>query len=358
MTVALVAAGALLARTGEATARQEQPRLDRERLLLVREAFNLVSRVGNEVWPGWSSIPLTTLVVAEDHEFLVFPPEDWEPSSGFQESDQTFLGRPLHWRNRTLPMALRAAFPVDGTPAAVVGAWRPQEESPNEWVVTLVHEWFHVLQMQREEEAKIEDLGLGEGSYPSLQLDYPFAYGDRDIANAIHLLGKSLYDFWERSRTLPRVMQRTFVAETPWAALENLQTVVSLKYGEDAYSYFQYQTWKEGVARYTQVQVSMLAAEREKRGRLRPVPGFASLMGAMPYDRLWEEVTATTYWEIRATSVGAASNDPTSFYGIGHGMAELLDAINPDWKERYFDEEVWLDDLVAEIMEASLGDAR
>lgn len=340
----------LSASHGAVTGSQDQPvdRLSRERLLLLREAFQLVSLVGNELWPGWAGVPLTVLVVGETREFLVNPPRDWEPSSGFEAADQSFLGRPIYRRRRSLPMAIRAAFPVDGVPAAVVGAWREGEESPNEWATTLVHEWFHVLQMRRDEKSKVEELDLEGEAYPSLRLDYPFAYGDADIANAIHLLGNALYDFWDRSRNLPRAMQRTFVAQTSWAALRNFETVVRLKYGDDGYSYFRYQTWKEGVARYTEVQVTRQAAELESRGRLRSVPGFASIPGAMSYRRLWEEVTRTNFWEIRSSVADGA--DPTAFYGIGHGLAELLDQIHPGWKERYFDQETWLDDLVTEKM--------
>lgn len=329
---------------------QEEPaeELSRNRLLLLREAFQLVSMVGNDLWPGWAGVPLTVLMVGETREFLVNPPADWEPSGGFEPAEQSFLGRPIYQRRRSLPMALRAAFPVDGVPAAVVGAWREGEESPNEWATTLVHEWFHVLQMRRDEEAKVEELGLEGTDYPSLQLDYPFAYGDGDIANAVHLLGNALYDFWDRSRELPRAMQRTFVARTSWAAMRNLETVVRLKYGGEAYSYFRYQTWKEGVARYTEVHVTLRAADMERRGRLRPVPGFASIPGAVSYRQLWEEVTRTNYWEIRPSVTGGV--DPTAFYGIGHGLAELLDQIHDGWRDRYFDRGVWLDDLVTEKM--------
>jgi hypothetical protein len=324
--------------------------MSRQQLLVLREAFQLVNTVGNEVWPGWARAPLTVVIIEGDYEYMVNSPSDWDPAGGFELIEQRFIGQPIYRRDRTLPHALRAAFPVAGVPAAVVGAWRHAEESPNEWALSLVHEWFHVLQMTRGEDAKVGDLALGTGVYPSLQLDYPFAYGDRAIGHAIHLLGSSLYDFWSRSRSLPRAMQRTFVAETSWAALQNLETVVSLKYGGEAFNYFRYQTWKEGVARYTQVHVSLLAADFEDRGRFGRQPGFPALQGSMSYARLWDEVSHTSYWLMRTPS-GNRGGDPTSFYGIGHGMAELLDAVNPTWKERYFDRGVWLTDLIAEAMD-------
>lgn len=340
----------LLDRADAAPQQKSEDGMSRAQLLVLREAFQLVNTVGNEVWPGWARSPLTVVIIEDDFEYLVNAPADWQPVGDFELVEQRFIGQPIYRRDRTLPRALRAAFPVAGLPAAVVGAWRPTEESPNEWAVTLVHEWFHVLQMTRGEAEKVAGLDLGDGEYSSLQLDYPFVYGDRDIGHAIHLLGSSLYDFWSRSRTLPRAMQRTFVAETSWAALQNLETIVGLKYGERAYNYFKYQTWKEGVARYTQVHVSLLAADFEDNGRFYQQPGFAALQGSMSYGRLWEEVTHTNYWLMRTPS-GDKGGDPTSFYGIGHGLAELLDAVDPTWKETYFDRDVWLDDLIGEAMD-------
>ena len=358
--LACLAIGLLAATATSSHGREEAPEqedaLPRQQMLVLREAFQLVNTVGNEVWPGWATVPLSVVIIDENGEFLVNAPADWQPVGGFERVEQTFLGRPIYRRSRSLPIALRAAFPIAGIPAAVVGSWRPDEESPNEWTITLVHEWFHVMQMHFDEATKVGDLELGGATYPSLQLDYPFAYGDEDIGHAIHLLGQALYDFWSRSRTLPRAVQRTFVAETSWAAMQNLKALISLKYGDDAYNYFRYQTWKEGVARYTQVRVSSMAASLEDRGRFRPQPGFAALQGSMSYARLWEEVTRTNYWLIR-TAVGNEGGDPTSFYGIGHGLAELLDAVNPSWKERYYERGVWLDDLVAEVMDpASMAD--
>jgi len=77
---------------------------------------------------------------------------------------------------------------------------------------------------------------------------------------------------------------------------------------------------------------------------------LAALQGSMSYGRLWEEVTRTNYWLMRTAS-GIDGGNPISFYGIGHGLAELLDALNPSWKEKYFDQGVWLDTLIEEVMD-------
>ena len=50
------------------------------------------------------------------------------------------------------------------------------------------------------------------------------------------------------------------------------------------------------------------------------------------------------------TSGRADERGRTSFHAIGHGIAEMLDVIDPDWKRSYFDRGVWLDDLVADAL--------
>lgn len=336
-------------------ARQQQGgadvHLSGEELVVLREALHVIRQVGDRVWPGWTDGPLPVLVIDDEYEHLLNPPDRWQPPPDFQQTEQRFADQPVYRRDRVLPPTLRASFPIAGLPTAVVGAWRGSEETPNEWVITLTHEWFHVLQLRRGEQQKVERLQLGALDNPSWQLDYPFPYADPDVGHAMQLFGQALYDVWLNSRHLPQEGQRTFVAETAWAALQNLQAILNLKHSEGAHRYFQFQTWKEGVARYTAVQVAREVASLELNDQYQHVPGFTLLQGATTYTRLWEDVIRNNYWLIRNAG-RPGERDRTSFYGLGHGMAELLDLLAPSWKDRYFDLDVWLDDLMADTMQA------
>ncbi len=329
--------------------------LGEDQLILLREAMQLVRMVGDDVWSGWARIPKTTLIIAPDREYLVNLPEGSQAPPEFEQIDQQFMGVQVYARSRRLSSALRAAFPIGEVPTAVIGAWRADVESPNEWVVGLVEQWFHLLQLHRGEQTKAADLSLGASREQSWQIDYAFPFDDPDVGNAMLLLGQSLYDFWTTGASLPRAGQRAFLAATVWAALQNLRVVITLKHGQQAYEYFQFQTWRAGVARYSSILAARAVARAEVLDEYERTTGFARLEQHKSYASMWEENVSHRFWLIRTAGL-EGERDRTSFDALGHGIAELLDVLGFDWKESYFDRGVWLDDLVATGMALEIND--
>lgn len=339
----------LLAGSAAATsAAPEQRALAKEQLLLVSEASRVLREVGDDLWKDWPRVPHATLIIDADREFLLNLPRNTKPPVDFMPGDQEFMGVPVYSRARHYPETLRTAVPLGAVPAAVVGAWRPDVESPNEWVVTLVEQWFRVLQLVRGEEAKIADLGIPGYDTQSWDIDYPFPFEDVDVSNAMLLLGQSLYDFWSGG-PLPREQQRAFLAETAVAALHNLRIVLQLKHGDVAWRYFQLQVWRDGVARYSGIGVAREIARAEVLDGYRQIDGFDLLPQRKTYVQTWEENIRSRFWMIR-TSGHPSDLGRTSFHSLGHGIAELLDGLDPAWKLRYFDRGVWLDDLLVEAL--------
>jgi len=319
--------------------------------LLVREALQVVGIVGEQIWAGWGTTPKTTLILGEDDEFLVALGRDVDVPGEFAATGETVAGFPVYSRPRTLPQGLRAAFPVDGLPMAVIGTWDSTEESPNEWAISLVEQWFHLLQLQRGEQSKATGLGIGETEVPSWRIDYPFPFHDEDVGNAMVLLGVALYDFGTTAPNLPRTSQRSFQGQTARAALANLRTILKLKYGDSAYDFFRLRTWRDGVARYSGVLIARLVAAAEERDVYSSVPGFSSLDEHQSYFRVWRDGFANQVWLIRTAQLDG-DRHLTSFDALGHGMAVMLDVIAPEWKDRYFEQGVWLDDLIADGLES------
>ncbi len=320
-------------------------RLPGDQLLLLREALRVVGIVGEQVWPGWGTTPKTTLIVGETHEFVIMIGPVVELGPEFTRIEQTFERWPIYSRPRTFPTSLRAALRIDDVPMAVVGVWDPAEEAPNEWAISLVEQWFHLLQMQRGESTKVMGLGAGTASSYTWELEFPFPFDDPDVGNAMMLLGVSLYEFGIRAGELPRSAQRSFQGATARAALENLRTVLTLKYGDDAYAFFRLRTWRDGVARYSGGLVARLMAAAEERGLYEPVDGFDRLPEHKSYRRVWSDSFANQIWLIR-TAQTDAERHLTSFDALGHGMAVMLDVVDPEWKQRYFEPDVWLDDMI------------
>ncbi len=330
-------------------------RLGDDQLILLREAMQLIRAVGDDVWPGWARTPKTTLIIAPDREYLVNLPGGSESPPNFVPTDQNFMGVPVYSRQRTLSSTLRAAFPIGGVPVAVIGAWRADVESPNQWVVGLVEQWFHLLQLYEGEQAKVAELGLGASHEPSWLIGFSFPFDDPDVGNAMLLLGQSLYDFWTTGASLPRAAQRAFLAATASAALQNLRVVITLKHGKKAYEYFQLQTWRAGVARYSSILAVRAVARAEVLKAYKRTAGFDRLKQHTSYATLWEEDLSRRFWLIRTAGL-EGERDRTSFGALGHGIAELLDVLDFDWKKSYFDSGIWLDDLVATGMALDISD--
>lgn len=330
-------------------------RLDDDQLVLLREAVHILQAFGDDVWSGWGTIPKTTLIISPDHEYLVNLPKGSPSPPDFTSTDQNFMGMTVYSRPRTLSSTLRTAFPIGDVPVAVIGAWRADVESPNEWVLGLVEQWFHLLQLYEGEQAKVAGLSFGRGE-PSWQINYSFPFDDPDVGNAMLLLGQSLYDFWTRGARLPRAGQRAFLAATASAALQNLRVIITLKHGAEAYEYFQLQTWRAGVARYSSILAGRAVARAEVLKEYKRTAGFDRLDHHKSYAALWEDELSRRFWLIRTAGL-EGERDPTSFDALGHGIAELLDVIGFEWKARYFDHGVWLDDLVAIGMAQEINDA-
>lgn len=329
-------------------ARGDERLLGSEQLLLVEEAARVLRQVGNDLWRGWSGGARTTLIVDADREFLLGLPKRTSPPAEFVRLEQQFMGAPVYSRARHYSETLRTAVPLGDVPVAVVGAWRPDVETPNEWVVTLVEQWFRVLQLSRGEQDKVAELQRTGGDAQEWDVDYPFPFDDPDVANALLLLGQSLYDFWSGG-PLPREQQRAFMAETASAALQNLRVVLTLKHGDEAWRYFQLQVWRDGVARYSGIGVAREIARAEVLDGYRHVSGFDDLPRHETYLQTWEEHIRNRFWMIR-TSGHPGDLGRTSFHSLGHGIAELLDGLDPDWKRRYFERGVWLDDLLEQAL--------
>ena len=74
--------------------RRPATRVDADQLLLFREALQVVRRVGDDFWPGWSRRPQTTVLVAPAQEYLpALPATDPAPAAVRRVADKAQLKR-------------------------------------------------------------------------------------------------------------------------------------------------------------------------------------------------------------------------------------------------------------------------
>lgn len=295
-----------------AVAVPEQALAPADRLRLA-EAFRLAREVGDEIWPGWSQAPFPVLLVLAEHEVLLrdapCPP------------DFTALGRDprlereLCRRPRTAAPNLRATYPaVGGIPTAVVGTAEGTGLGSTEWVLMLLHEHFHQLQMSRPGYwDAVAALDLAGGDETGMwMLSYPFPYTDDSIAEALGAVAKRL------------------ASEAPGDASSALTTALGTLRPADA-RYLAFQIWQEGIARYTEIAVAERAASS-----FTPSPEFVALADARPIQEVARELREQTLNACR--KLGLKKSGREALYPLGAALALALDRQDPSWKNRYWNE--------------------
>ncbi len=308
----LVAAVWLSARPPESPDPPAIPEADRVR---VAEAFRLADRIGDSIWPGWSRVPFALVLVTPDAEFFIRHPRP--PADARPIGRDPLLASEVFARPRTFPTSLLATFPIEGVSTVVVGqASRTAVSSPNDWVVTLLHEHFHQLQEAPTGfSERVAALGLARGDSTGMwMLDFPFPYERPAVAASYRAAASALRDA---------------VRGGPWAAYLPARQAFRRELAGDDLKYLDFELWKEGVARYTQVRVAEWAA-----ARYAPTPEFAALPGFVAFPELARTLGTAIPDELSKLALPEARR--TVVYPYGAAEALLLDRERPCWRGVYF----------------------
>ena len=312
---------------------QEKPRLENIDRVRLAEAFRISDQLGNRLWPGWSKAPLAVLLVTAENEFLIRHPQ---PSADFFAVNyDPLLRSQVYYRKRTQSPSLLATFPVAGIPTIVIGhAENTAAKTSTPWVVTMLHEHFHQLQYsQPNYYADVNALGLSRGDQTGMwMLNYPFPYDWMEMEEHFSLLTLLLADALEAktksdfSAKLSAYLERRHELE---------QTL-----SPDDYSYFSFQLWQEGIARYTEYHIAQLAA-----GGYRPSKAFRGLPDYQSFGSVAVKTKQRILTDLRTSQL--ADYKRVIFYAMGAGEGLLLDRNNPRWRQRYFVEKFYLNKYFA-----------
>ena len=294
------------------------PAADRIRLA---EAFRIAWKYKNKVWENWSKAPFAVLLVTPTGEFLVRHPKPSDEFAPFVYD--TILKAGILHRKVRFPENLLATFPaVNGVSTIVVGQPENVSKSSAEWVLALLHEHFHQLQMSQPGYfAEVESLGLAGGDQTGRwMLEYPFPYDSARVNEAFAELGHLLLDGLsapERELTLKVLAYLE--------ARKRFQERLSI----NDYKYFSFQLWQEGVARYTEHRMAELVA-----GTYKPTERFRALLDFTSFRVVADSIK-------RGILAGLSGLDlqrqrRVGFYYLGAGEALLLDRVNPHWQKQYF----------------------
>jgi hypothetical protein len=159
-------------------------------------------------------------------------------------------------------------------------------------------------------------------------LNYAFPYSSPEIKQQFTMLSRLLAD------ALQTKPEKEFSAKVAAYLDERKKLEAILK--PDDYRYFSFQTWQEGVPRYTEYRIAELAARKYK-----PSKQFRRLKDYQPFKTTADEVMKNILKEL--TTLQLEGYKRVAFYPIGAGEALLLDRANPKWKERYFTDKFYMD---------------
>jgi hypothetical protein len=296
----------------------------------IAEAFRIADALGDRVWPAWSKAPFAVLLVTPEHEFLIRHPK---PTTDFTEVGRDPVLKTKVWvRPRTYPTNFLATFPaVNGVSTIVIGqAENTQANDSARWVITLLHEHFHQLQdSQPGFFADVEALGLSRGDKTGMwMLNYPFPYARPDVVEAHAVVSRALCNAL-RSRQQPDFGSRVAIyleAETRFRAL----------LPPDDYKYFEFQLWKEGVARYTEFRLARLASTDYK-----PSKEFQRLQDYRSFAAVEDEIIGHIVTELDTVKLDKAER--TVVYNFGAAAGLVLDRATPGWQSQYFTKKFSLD---------------
>jgi len=306
------------------------PGLRNEDRIRLAAAFELNNQLKDNIWEGWSKVPFPVLLVTKDYEYLI---GHAELARGFTFlSYDTLLDSDIYYRNRAFPVNLLATFEaVSDIPTVVIGsAEETQAKTSTKWVVKLLHEHFHQLQMtQAGYRTEVKSLNLARGDSTGMwMINYPFPYDSSALSQKIHALSLALAEALETKETADLV--------TKVKQYLDMREGIKKMLSRDNYNYFTFQLWQEGVAMYTEFVVAKYIS-----GHIIPPREFSALGDYESFDSVANFTYNNILTELRTLSLQEGKR--VIFYYIGAGEALLLDRVKPDWKSRYFTEKFKLE---------------
>lgn len=303
------------------------PKLQKEDVEVITESFNLWKTKGENVWKGWTKINIPFIYKKENYEYWINFPSSLKQKGKFvgKVNNMNVYGQVINNKN-----AAAATEDIYNINAVILSSPKILEMTKEEWIITAIHEMFHIYQdSDKTYQNKIRNLDLAYGNDASWMLDFPFPYKDSSLKTISHMQGYLLYKIYQ-SGDFQENMYDCFLLKDVLSLYKN---EIIQAYGTDKnYKYSIFQQSVEGVAKYTEIKMAEIAAT--------------------DYTPLSPKIHFTDIYTNQINVIkhcGKGTGGRLTFYYLGLGKCLVLDKINPQWKDSYFNT-AWLD----EIFKASL----
>lgn len=296
----------------------------------IAEAFRVADALGNQVWSEWDKAPFAVLLVTKEYEFLIRHPK---PSDDFTLiGDDALLKHKVWYRKRQFSPQFLATFPAVGGISTIVIGQRENTNVRNSthWVITVLHEHFHQLQYTKPRyQPTVDALGLAKGDQTGMwMLNFPFPYTTPAVKDGYAMLVQALASAL-RARDQADFPQKV-------AAYTEAKRKFRMLLKEDEYKYFLFQTWQEGIARYTEYRLAKVAADEYM-----PTKEFQSLPDYHSFRDEARDLFNGIENGLSKLPLDIAKREVVYAFGAAEGL--VLDIARPDWRSHYFEELCSLD---------------
>jgi hypothetical protein len=362
--IILIAVGALLVLCIAATAfgaitNQSLPqppdvldRLDPLDASRLQETLQLRASLGETVWPGWGEADIPILLWNNQYSFLTGipdPPADWDPVPWERFMGQVYYRQPTDDpQNFAVPVgdAWAASMATKWeTDAFLIGAFREMLPGaieavfpfrliiqPSEVQISgMLHETFHVYQIYRAPDRLQAAEAAHRDTDRYFSLDPAMS---EDWKTEIDYLVQALKTSSDQEA---RQLAQAFLDQRQQRRQNhNLPTALI--------DYERWLEWEEGLAKYVELTVWRQAHETQSYSPLNDMQADPDFKNYQSFQQRWNQ-------EIDQLKRQASGTSEVRFYYTGMAQGVLLDRFSPGWKERVWQDGVWVETLLAEAVQ-------
>ena len=371
MNDALTALTVLILFIAPKVSSQQPTELRIDPLLLVsyKECRNITKSLSKELYPSWDLQNTPVLFYRPNVQELLtnFPhkPEGFSEYTGFNPlGDET-----IYIRNESTLFDVddqNTSREIDGIPVLVVAdpfsrmrnqlrsvlmerskefATRWMEgwgfvQSPYDELLLILHEAFHVYQDKMAPEKSANEMIVSK--YPLLD----------PVNNALYVLEGN-------------ILKDALLSQYPKARLEKIKEFVAVRNFRQSRldtSYVEYENlteYSEGLAKYVEYKFMKIGETVEPIREMYYHDGFNGYRGVLAklfQERISNMVNIVSVNDDRFGNKFGSGPLRFKLYELGACQALLLDEVMPTWKEKIFDNNVYLSDMLKQFLEMSTAE--
>lgn len=305
------------------------------------EALHLKTTLGDQVWQGWGSTEIPVIVWNRSYEFLAN--YEGETPSGWSIAEDELNGRPYFQQKANEPQNF--AVRVDES-------WAASIATKQETDVFLINTFQHVLPAPVKQIfpyrilIQPSETQIGGLLHETFHV-YQFLRAPARItkAESIHKL-EDQYESFSALKKESAILADALKAKTQAEKIDLVRQFLATRdarrkdsnLSADLIDYERLLEWEEGTAKYTEVAILKQASETTDYQSLPEMKNDADFKEYQNFKQRWsQELIQLRY----PTSLGE-----TEFYMTGLAQGFLLDELMPGWKEQYWKDDVFLEDLL------------